>query len=709
MRGAKDNKMMYYYTPSMNRYVNIILKYRLQIISFYVLFVVLMGILYTPKFLSSDELFWLKDAKHLEQADAKQFETHHLSKLVVQVDTFDENMHQSLKALHEELVSLEGVEKVYSLFTNEFIETKKTDNESEMLTVINAGDLNTIRLRKLLKEFHNDYGNVVEDDFKTFYYFIYGEKYVDISELDIPGTHTYEKNDGEINWYFLSSYILIVLFIVLFIFRLLFRSHVAFFSATLLISFSTVLTFTFIVMITGIETIHFSMLFIAISISLVEFLYFYYRWHVSQYKNNKHHALVKLLTRNMVPAMWTSILTILGLGSLVFLDSDIIKLLSLSVILSSLISYLLNLTFLPAFLSNFEIVHAHVPYAKLVYILTFKELRYNKKFLFGFLGFMYLLLAIGAYLIYGENNSFFKLNVKNEQVELKIPYTKIDLPFVHSIEKFTEAIGERFEDDLDEVVSLSTIIHSLNNSNSQTEELDEEALLQALFYMDLYGLSEKYFDQNAVNIVINISDINKVELIDWLLHYEGIELYFVDQSTLIGSAKYSQTILLASSLLTALLLIGLITGWIFRSKAMVFVGFTVNTIPIIMFGMIVTLFAIPLSLEMLIATTISVGLGSDATIHFAFKYFRFRYFGRSRKHALEKMYFYSGIPVIIGSIILIMVFLMFYFSHIHFLELIGLYSASFITLSLLTDLIILPVLLLLIDKPGKLKLERNVD
>ena len=114
--------------------------------------------------------------------------------------------------------------------------------------------------------------------------------------------------------------------------------------------------------------------------------------------------------------------------------------------------------------------------------------------------------------------------------------------------------------------------------------------------------------------------------------------------------------------------------------------------------MIVTIFAIPRSLEMLIATTISVGLASDATIHFAFKYFRFRYFGRSRKHALEKMYFYSGIPVIIGSLILIIVFLMLYFSQVHFLELIGLYSASFITLSLLTDLFILPILLLYIDK-----------
>lgn len=689
---------MYYDTPDMNRYVDVVLKYRMWIIGFYLLLVVLMGTLYTPKFLSSDALFWLKDSQKLEQTQVKKFATHYLSKLVVKVDTFDEATHQALKTLHEELVSLEGVQKVYSLFSNDFVESKKSADDSEMLTVVNAGDVNTVELRKLVKELHNDYGNVVEDDFKTFYYFISGEKFADISKLNIPGSYSYDTNDGEIDWYILCTYIVAVLLMTVLMFRLLFRSHVAFISAGLLITFSTVLTFTLIVMITGIKTIHFSMLFISISITLAEFLYFYYRWHVSQYKDNKHNALIKMLTRSMIPAMWTSLIIVLSLGSLVLIDSDIIKLLSLSVIFSSVIGYVLNLTFLPAFLSYFEIKHAHVPYAKLGYMLTFRELHYNRKFLFGFLGLTYISLVIGGYLIYGESNSFFKLHVKNEQMELKIPYKKIDLSFVHSIEKFTKAIEERFEDEIEDVVSLSTIINSLNDANTQMNVLDEDALEQALFYMDLYGLSDKYFDESAVNVVINLSDINKVELIEWLSHYKGIELYFVDNATLTGSAQYGKTVLLMSSLFSVLLIIGLITGWIFRSKAMAFVGFTVNAIPIVWFGMIVTLLAIPLSLEMLVAMTISLGLAFNATIHFAFKYFRFRYFGRSRKHALEKMYFYSGIPVIIGSIILITVFSMLYFSQVHSLELIGLYSASLILLSLFADLFVLPVLLLFIDR-----------
>jgi len=126
-------------------------------------------------------------------------------------------------------------------------------------------------------------------------------------------------------------------------------------------------------------------------------------------------------------------------------------------------------------------------------------------------------------------------------------------------------------------------------------------------------------------------------------------------------------------------------------------------IPILWFGVLITLFDIPLSMEMLIAMTISVGLASDATIHFAYKYFRLRYFGRSQKHTLEKLFFYAGIPVIIGSIFLIIVFASLWFSQIESLQLIGLYSALLISISLVSDLFILPVMLLSVDRFEHLK------
>ncbi|UFH60602.1 RND transporter family protein [Sulfurovum mangrovi] len=343
-----------------------------------------MAILYPPKFLSTDALFWLKASHELQKTEAKQFDTHHLSKLEVRVKKFDEPTHEALKRLHEALVGLDGVERVSSLFSNDFVETKKGSSDSEMLTVINTGELDTLRLHKLLKERDNDYSNMVEDDYHTFYYFISGENTIDISGLEIPGSYLYDAKNGEIEWPILGSYTLIFLLIMVVVFRLLFRNYVVFFSALMVIGLSTVLTFTLIVMLTGIETMHITMPFITISIALVDFLYFYYRWHVSQYKVNRRNAVIKMLNRSMLPALWTSVITMLGLGSLVFIDSEIIRLLSLSVIISSVTGYMVNLTFLPAMLSYFELEHTHVPYAKIGYFLLHARFTITKRSSLGF-------------------------------------------------------------------------------------------------------------------------------------------------------------------------------------------------------------------------------------------------------------------------------------------------------------------------------------
>jgi|GEM_PF-756935 len=688
---------MYYNTPNINRYLDKVVKYRKAIIIFYILLTTLLVSLFQPKFLSSDELFWLNDSKELHKTQDHQFQTYSLEKLIITLKNLDDTDLEKLKKLHKDLTKIEGVTKVSSLFSNDYIQTQQ-QGDSNLVVVVNSSKLNTLELKKMIKEVHNEYCNVVDEEFKKFYFFIRTTKPLELSGLSIPGSYEYVSVSSEVEWLSILFYALLFILVTTVVFRILFRNYLSTLGGILHITLTTLLTFSIIIMITGIYTIHITMPFITISIALVEYLYFYYRWHVSQYKTNKLNAIRKMLNRSMTPAMWTSVLTALGLGSLVLLDSDIIKLLSLSVIISSITGYILNLTILPAYLSYFELKHTHVPYAKLGYLLASNELHYSKKFLFIFLVSAYTLLMLGGYYIYSQSNSFFKLPVKNEQIELKIPYENIDLELINSLSKFSSDMQERFEDELGEVNSLASIVHTLNEANTQTDKLDQQALLQALFYMDLYNLSHKYFDTNTLSVEINLFDINKLELLDWLMHYDGIELYFVDDETLLGISKYGQTILLATSLLWALLIIGFVTGWIFRSKGMIFVGLTINVMPILLFGVLVSLLSIPLSLEMLIAMTISVGLASDATIHFAFKYFRLRYFGRSQKHTLEKMFFYAGIPVIIGSSILIFVFASLSFSEVHSLQLIGKYSAILISLSLLTDLFILPVLLLFVDR-----------
>ncbi|WP_345972794.1 hypothetical protein [Sulfurimonas diazotrophicus] len=698
---------MYYQTPDVTKYVDAVARFRGYIIAAYLLLFFAVLAVYHPRVLSSDAMFWLKDSAEMQRSEANRYTPHLLSKLTVHVDAFDETTREALHTLNDRLGALEGVDEVYSLFSKE---QSAVGGTPEMVGVVSTGDLDTYRLEKLVKERFNAYGNVVDADFKTFRFFISAQSAVDLGGLAIPGSYTYTATNESVDWPELIRYGVVLLLTIFMVFRFLFRNYISAVSAVIVITFSTLFTFALIYGLTGIAAVHMTMPFITISIVLVDFLFFYYRWHVSQYKIDKRNALIKMLNRSSAPALWTSVITAMGLGSLLFIDSDIIRLLCLGVIFSSIVGYVINLTFLPALLSYFELEHTHIPYAKMGYFFASSELHYNRKFLHLFLGVTFGLMVLGGSMIYSESSRFFNLNVVNDQIQLKIPYARIDLELIRSIDRFTEAMGEKFGEGLGEVVSLATIVQSLNDANSQTDVLDDEALMQALFYLDLYGMQGSYYDADAVNIRINLFDVDKLELIDWLARYSALDIYFVDKETLLDSAKFNKTLLLSTSLFSALLVIGLITGWIFRSVAMVFVGFIVNAVPIAWFGLLVRLLDVPLSLEMLIAMTIAVGLASDATIHFAYKYFRARYFGRSQKHALEKMYFYSGIPVIIGSVVLIAVFVALYLSSLQSLQLIGLYSAVLVFISLLTDFFVLPVMLLFIDRfDGKKKMVGITD
>jgi len=687
---------MYYHTPNLNRYTDKIIHYRVAIILSFIMMALLTLLFYRPSILSSELMFWLKESPEYQRTQSKELTTLFSSKLVVEVDSFTPQMQKELENLQLQLQKLPEVQRVSSLFSSTIIKTQKNEDAS-IVGVVNIQTLSTIEIKALVSSINNPYENFVSDDYKTFTYYILSHKIPDISSVNTSLSYKYSALNTQIDT---SEYILFIVISILFailLFYILFSNFISSLGALLVITLSTTFTLSSIYFFTGIKELHIAMPFISISIGLVDYLFFYYRWHVSQYKADTKSALLKMLNRNRTPALWTSLLSILALGSLLFIDSDIIKLLSLSIILSSLITYIINLTFLPALLSFFQLKHAHVSLAKVCYLFASSELHYNKKLLYSFIAFTLILLGVGAKQIYNKNNNFFNFHVQNEELIINVPYNNIDINYIASLHKFSDDLMDEFPDEIDHIDSLASLIEELNNANVQTSQLNKQALLQALFYMDLYNLKDKYIDAQTSNIVITIFDIDKNELLQWLKAYKGINIYFVDKGALLDSAMYDKALLLSLSLFSALLIIALVMGWIFRTISMVVVGFIVTAIPIVWFGLTVKLLDIALSLDMLIAMSISVGLASDATIHFAFKYFRSRHFGRSQKHALEKMYFYAGIPVIFGSFILIAIFTTLAFSGIVSLQYISLYSALLIFISLLTDLFILPVILLYLD------------
>ncbi len=688
---------MYYHTPKVNNYVTYVQKYRLAIVLAYAFLTLITLFFYRPEFVSSDSTFWLNESKEMQRTQAQAYDAKYIGRLDLHIGEFDETVKATLNNFQSQLESLRGVSHVDSLCGAYRIYNDGDTPDSSLVKATPLGLMNAKELQKFVDNYGKEYDDYVNNDFTKVSYFIYSNAPIDMKMLKVPFSYSYSEPSLKADLRdYLYSVFAVILSIVLF-FRLVFHNYISAIAGLFVIALTMVATFTLIYLLTGDNHVHIAMTLIVLSIALIDYLYFYYRWHVSQHRADVSRAMLKTINRNIHPAFWTTLITLIGLGPLVLVDSMIVQQLSLSVILASLFAYLLNLTLLPALVSYFKVQHPRVEFARYCYVFANKEIHYNKTFLKLFLAASTVIMFVGAYQLFFAQEQMFANNVKRDVVTVSVPYKEVDETLLLKISDFETAL-QTDNPGVKEVSSLLTVMELFNKANSQEDIYSEQNYMQALFFLELYDLEKNIMSDDTLHIKITLEDIDKNQVIHWLQNYSELPIYFTDVDTIIGSAKLDKLMTLGMSMGTALVIIGLIMGWIFRSKEMIFVGFIVNAIPIIWFGLFLNLFKVPLSLEVLIAMTITVGLASDATVHFAFKYYRSRFYGRTEKHGLEVMFFYAGVPVIIGAIVLIAVFSLLTLTDVPSLKLIGAYGAILMMLSLLTDLLILPVLLLAIDK-----------
>ena len=685
---------MYYHTPKVNKYVTYVQKYRLAIVLSYAFLTLFALFCYRPEFVSSDSAFWLNESKEMQRTQAQAYDAKYIGRLDLQIGEFDETVKATLNNFQSQLESLKGISHVDSLCGAYRIYSDGDKPDSSLVKATPLGLMNAKELQKFVHHYGKEYDDYVNSDFTKVSYFIYSNA---PKALKVPFPYSYSEPNLKADLRdYLYSVLAVILSIVLF-FRLVFHNYISAIAGLFVIALTMVATFTLIYLVTGDNHVHIDMTLIVLSIALIDYLYFYYRWHVSQHRADVSRAMLKTINRNIHPAFWTTLITLIGLGPLVLVDSMIVQQLSLSVILASLFAYLLNLTLLPALVSYFRVQHPRVEFARYCYVFANKEIHYNRTFLKFFLAASTVIMFVGAYQLFFAQEQMFANNVKRDVVTVSVPYTAVDETLLLKINDFETAL-QNDNPGVKEVSSLLTVMELFNKANSQEDIYSEQNYMQALFFLELYDLEKSVMSDDTLHIKITLEDIDKNQVIHWLQTYSELPIYFTDVDTIIGSAKLDKLMTLGVSMGTALIIIGLIMGWIFRSKEMILVGFIVNAIPIIWFGLVLNLFKVPLSLEVLIAMTITVGLASDATVHFAFKYYRSRFYGRTEKHGLEVMFFYAGVPVIIGAIVLIAVFSLLTLTDVPSLKLIGAYGAILMMLSLLTDLLILPVLLLAIDK-----------
>jgi predicted RND superfamily exporter protein len=687
---------MYYHTPNVSRYVNAVRRFRALILSFFIILTVVVFNLAHFELISSDTLYWLSESTEYQKTKSQAYKTAYVTRLTIDVPRFDDHSKNLLVALQGQLANQKGVLEVDSLVSSHRIYQEGTQ-DSAMVKALAFNELNASIIKSFIQISPGQYERFVDKDFKHFYFTIESTLPIDYSQVKIPYTfHTSAAiTQGSLRHY--AGYAVIFIFMTIVMSRWLFKNYIAAIGVLSVTIITMVLTFGLIELISKHHQIHIAMTLMVLSVSIGHFLYFYYRWHVSHFKNDSKRAIEKSIDRNLSPALWTLPVLAVSLGTLLFIDSVIIQMLSLSLLLSSAIAYCLNLTFLPALLSYFSVKHPRVGFARMCYGFANREIHYRPKLLQLFIFLTFAIMIVVFVRFWGSEGRLFDARVDDQTIMLKIPFHEIDLSLLKKLQKFDYDL--RYENiGVAKVDSIQNVLNQFDLANSANGSIDEQRILQALFFLELYDMEKKYIDGNALKIIITLENSDHSSIIRWLEGYRELPLYFTDLDTLSESAKMDKRAVLASSLVSALIMICIVMGLIFRSVKIGFVGFVANVIPVIWFGLFMILFNVTLSIEVLIAMAISVGLTSDTIIHFAYKYLRSRYFGRTKKHALEIMFFYAGVPAIIGAIVLMAVFGLLSLTGLETLTLIGGYGVVLMLFSLISDLFILPVLLLALDK-----------
>jgi len=162
---------------------------------------------------------------------------------------------------------------------------------------------------------------------------------------------------------------------------------------------------------------------------------------------------------------------------------------------------------------------------------------------------------------------------------------------------------------------------------------------------------------------------------------------------------------LFSSILIAVILIGFANGLIFTSLRLIIISLIPNIIPMIATAGLMGFLGIPLKPSTMIVFSIVLGIAVDDTIHFLAHYRLQLDKDSDHIHAVITSIKETGLSMIYTSVVLMAGFSIFIFSEFQGTVSLGLLSASTLFVAMLTNLTILPALLLSFDSQKHKKSE----
>lgn len=309
-------------------------------------------------------------------------------------------------------------------------------------------------------------------------------------------------------------------------------------------------------------------------------------------------------------------------------------------------------------------------------------------------------------------------NVGNQFMDSTGRFVRISFQIADIGSNEMDGIKEKTELILDSTLnpgrdSLDYYISNYKSSASKEKAL--RTLLESEFLYDAYGdikyeLEEKLgegkdslfnakFAEDLEHVYSFSGDPNLADLLVEIRNENNIESTVTGTSVVLAKGTSYMVKNLFTSLTLAIMVISIIMALLFSSIKMVLVSLLPNFIPLMVTAGIMGIFGIPIKPSTLLVFSIAFGISVDDTIHFLAKYRqelkqRNWNIAESVKASIQE----TGVSMIYTSIVLFFGFSMFTMSDFGGTVALGLLVSITLLIAMISNLVVLPSLLMSLDK-----------
>lgn len=483
-----------------------------------------------------------------------------------------------------------------------------------------------------------------------------------------------------------------------------------------------------------------------IAIGVADSIHIFWIWkHKREEGMNNQDSIIFSIEKNFTPAFITSLTTFVGFLSLGISKIVPLQAFGLSLASGALMAFILSVTFLPALLS---IINPNVKVQKqktkskenFIKKYTHFISRNDKAIIITFL----LLIGISFIGIKDVtiDTEFAKQFSKETQIRKSADFVEKNIggtvsieiiidskeksgvnkpDLMKDVEKFSEEFKTKFQ-RVRHIGSLTQVVKKYHKlMNGDKEEFykipDSKELISQ--YMLLYSLSlprgmgiNDMMDVNSrylrVTAMINMaSELEKLEMYTWTQKWWATHSNYtatIEGITMIsGHMRTELTDTLIKSISLALVLVTLIFWFTFKSKFFMIVSTIPNIAPLFIAIGITGWLGINVDLGMAIVFVIIIGIAIDDTVHFLSKYKSAMQKGKNVVESIEESLLLGGNAIVITTLILVLGFGTFLFSDFSLYSNFGLMSSIALSFAMILDVLLLPAILIYLDKRGNKK------